>query len=73
MSPRDEEAGEEIRKLLGYLKGNQGRVKYGLLHRKGYPIGSGGTESAKIHQPCAAEALWSLVVCGASKRDAALL
>ena len=47
MSPRDEEAGEEIRKLLGYLKGNQGRVKYGLLHRKGYPIGSRGIESAK--------------------------
>jgi hypothetical protein len=47
MSRRDEEAGEEIRKLLGYLKGNQGRVKYGLLHRKGYPIGSGGIESAK--------------------------
>ena len=47
MSPRDEEAGEEIRKLLDYLKGNQGQVKYGLLYRKGHPIGSGGIESAK--------------------------
>jgi hypothetical protein len=46
MEARDEEAGEEIRKLLGYLKENQGRVKYGSLRRKGYPIGSGGIESA---------------------------
>jgi Uncharacterised protein family (UPF0236) len=46
MKPRDEEAGEEIRKLLGYLKENQGRVKYGSLRRKGYPMGSGGIESA---------------------------
>jgi Uncharacterised protein family (UPF0236) len=46
MQPRDEEAAEEIRKLLGYLKENQGRVKYGVLRRKGYPIGSGGIESA---------------------------
>lgn len=46
MKPRDEEAAEEIRKLLGYLKENQERVKYGSLHRKGYPIGSGGIESA---------------------------
>ena len=27
MKPRDEEAAEEIRKLLGYLKENQERVK----------------------------------------------
>ena len=46
MKPRDEEAAEEIRKLLGYLKENQGRVKYRALRRKGYPIGSGGIESA---------------------------
>lgn len=46
MQPRDQEAAEEIRKLLGYLKENQGRVKYGALRRKGYPIGSGGIESA---------------------------
>jgi hypothetical protein len=46
MKPRDGEAAEEIRKLLGYLKENQGRVKYGKLRRKGYPIGSGGIESA---------------------------
>jgi hypothetical protein len=46
MKPKDEEAAEEIRKLWGYLKENQGRVKYGSLRRKGYPIGSGGIESA---------------------------
>jgi hypothetical protein len=46
MNPRDGEAAEEIRKLRGYLKENQGRVKYRALRRKGYPIGSGGIESA---------------------------
>jgi hypothetical protein len=46
MEPRDREAAEEIRKLQGYLKENQGRVKYGSLRRKGCPIGSGGIESA---------------------------
>jgi hypothetical protein len=46
VKPRDEEAAEEVRKLLGYLRENQGRVKYGTLRRKGYPIGSGGIESA---------------------------
>jgi hypothetical protein len=46
MKPRDREAAEEIRKLQSYLKENQGRVKYGGLRRKGYPIGSGGIESA---------------------------
>ena len=45
-SPRDEAAAEEIRKLLGYLEVNQGRLKYGSLRRKGYPLGSGGIESA---------------------------
>lgn len=46
MKPRDAEAAQEIRKLRGYLKENQGRVKYRSLRRKGYPIGSGGIESA---------------------------
>jgi hypothetical protein len=46
IKPGDAEAAEEIRKLQGYLKENQGRVKYGSLRRKGYPIGSGGLESA---------------------------
>ncbi len=46
MQPRDEPAMEEIRKLLGYLRENEERVKYGSLRRKGCPIGSGGIESA---------------------------
>jgi len=46
MKPRDAAAAEEIRKLWSYLKENQGRVKYRALRRKGYPIGSGGIESA---------------------------
>ena len=46
MESRDEAAAEEIRKLLGYLEENQGRLKYGSLRRKGYPLGSGGIESA---------------------------
>ena len=46
MKPRDGEAAEEIRKLRGYIKENQGRVKDRDLRRKGYPMGSGGIESA---------------------------
>jgi hypothetical protein len=46
MKPRDAAAAEEIRMLRGYLKENQGRVKYRALRRKGYPIGSSGIESA---------------------------
>ena len=46
MNPEDDEAAEEVRKLLGYLRENQGRVKDGSLRRKGYPLGSGGIESA---------------------------
>ena len=46
MEPRDAAAAEEIRKFLGYLEENQGRLKYGSLRRKGYPLGSGGIESA---------------------------
>ncbi len=46
MNPEDEESSEEVRKLLGYLRENQKRVRYGSLRRKGYPIGSGGIESA---------------------------
>jgi hypothetical protein len=46
IQPTDGEAAEEIRKLVGYLRENQERVKYGSLRRKGYPIGSGGIESA---------------------------
>ncbi|MFQ5796904.1 MAG: ISKra4 family transposase [Candidatus Bipolaricaulia bacterium] len=43
---QDEQAAEEIRKLIGYLGNNQERVDYGFARKGGYPIGSGGIESA---------------------------
>lgn len=46
MEPRDPEASEEIRKLVGYLTNNRDRVNYGFARKGGYPIGSGGIESA---------------------------
>ena len=46
MKPRGKQAGEEIRKLIGYLEENAGRVDYGPLRKGGYPIGNGGIESA---------------------------
>ena len=42
----DTKAAEKIRKLAGYLTNNQGRVNYGSARRGGYPLGSGGIESA---------------------------
>jgi len=46
MEARDAQAAEKIRKLTGYLTNNQGRVDYGFARKGGYPIGSGGIESA---------------------------
>ena len=46
MKARDAEAAEEIRKLIVYLTNNQGRVDYGFARKGGYPLGSGGIESA---------------------------
>lgn len=46
MSPIDDQAAEEIRKLIEYLTNNQDRVDYGFARKGGYPIGSGGVESA---------------------------
>ena len=46
MEARDTQAAEEIRKLIGYLTNNQDRVDYGFARKGGYPIGSGGVESA---------------------------
>ena len=43
---RDDPAAEEIRKLIVYLTENQKRVNYGFARRGGYPLGSGGIESA---------------------------
>jgi len=46
MKPKDSEAGEEIRKLIGYLDHNRDRIHYQGDRIGGYPIGSGGIESA---------------------------
>ena len=46
MKPKDSEAREEIRKLIGYLAHNRKRVHYRGDRIGGYPIGSGGIESA---------------------------
>jgi len=46
MKPRDSLAKEEIRKLIGYLHNNQERIHYRGDRIGGYPIGSGGIESA---------------------------
>lgn len=46
MKARDDTAKEEIRKLIGYLKNNQDRIHYHGDRTGGYPIGSGGIESA---------------------------
>jgi len=46
MKARDDQVAEEIRKLVGYLTNNQDRVDYAFARKGGYPIGSGGIESA---------------------------
>jgi hypothetical protein len=46
MQPKSSEAAEEIRKLIGYLDNNRGRIHYKGDRIGGYPIGSGGIESA---------------------------
>jgi len=46
MKPRDAIAKEEIRKLIGYLENNRDRIHYRGDRIGGYPIGSGGIESA---------------------------
>jgi hypothetical protein len=46
MKPRNDAAEEEIRKLIGYLANNRERIHYRGDRIGGYPIGSGGIESA---------------------------
>ncbi|MFH0814028.1 MAG: hypothetical protein V2A69_14505 [Pseudomonadota bacterium] len=46
MQPKNSEAEEEIRKLIVYLDHNRDRVHYQGDRIGGYPIGSGGIESA---------------------------
>jgi hypothetical protein len=46
MKPSDAHAAEEIGKLIRYLQRHQGRVDYRFARKGGYPMGSGGIESA---------------------------
>ena len=46
MAPTSPAAGEEIRKLIGYLSKNIDRLGYQQCRDEGIPIGSGGIESA---------------------------
>ena len=46
MQPQNETAREEIRKLIGYLQNNRHKIHYRSDRKGGYPIGSGGIESA---------------------------
>ncbi len=46
LQPRDSQAAEEIRKLIGFLQNSEGRLHYRAARKGGYPIGSGGIEAA---------------------------
>ena len=46
LQPRDDQAAEEIRKLIGFLRNNAERLHYRTARKGGYPIGSGGIEAA---------------------------
>ena len=46
MKPPTKEAQEEVRKLIGYLQNNREKIHYRSDRKGGYPIGSGGIESA---------------------------
>jgi hypothetical protein len=46
MRPTNTQAAEEIGKLIGYLQRHQERLDYRFARKGGYPMGSGGIESA---------------------------
>lgn len=46
MQPTDAQAAEEIAKLIRYLQRHQERLDYRCARKGGYPMGSGGIESA---------------------------
>lgn len=46
MNARDEQAANEIQRTIVYLTNNQHRIDYNAARKGGYPIGSGGIESA---------------------------
>ncbi len=46
MKPPDAQAAAEIPKLIAYLQRHQERLDYRFARKGGYPMGSGGIESA---------------------------
>jgi hypothetical protein len=46
MQPSNDQAAEEIKSTIVYLTNNQHRIDYNAARKGGYPIGSGGIESA---------------------------
>jgi hypothetical protein len=46
LQPRNSQAAEENRKLIGFLRNSAGRLHYRAARKGGYPIGSGGIEAA---------------------------
>ena len=46
MQPSDAKAAQEITKLIAYLQQHQERLDYRFARKGGYPMGSGGIESA---------------------------
>jgi hypothetical protein len=46
MKPTDAQAAEEIDRLIRYLQRHQARLDYRFARKGGYPMGSGGIESA---------------------------
>ncbi len=46
MQPATAEAASEIKKLIAYLDHDRDRINYRAQRKAGYPLGSGGIESA---------------------------
>ena len=67
IKPRNDEAKEEIRKLMGYLENNRDRIHYISDLENGFPIGSGGIESANkfiCHTRMKRSGAWWVVATG---------
>jgi hypothetical protein len=69
MKPKTAQAEELIRKLISYLKKHRERFNYRSLRLGGYPIGSGGIESANkiiCHTRMKRSGAWWVKVTGNS-------
>lgn len=67
MEPRNQDVKEQIRKLIGYLNNNKHKIHYRGDRIGGYPIGSGGIESANkfiCHTRLKRSGAWWLKVNG---------